>query len=58
MGLSLVRITSKPGVPARYSVNARSITLVDDALQYSNSMPVFCLKTLKTASALSVSNDP
>ena len=33
MGLSLVRTASKSGFPARYSVRARSIALVEDALQ-------------------------
>ena len=44
MGLSLVKMMSKSGLPARYSLMARSMTLVADARQYSASMPVFFLK--------------
>jgi hypothetical protein len=58
IGLSLVKMISKSGLPARYSLNARSITLVADARQYSTSMPDLALNVLMALSAASDSSEP
>ena len=45
-------------MPARYSLSARSMTLVAEARQYSASMPVFFLNSPKMVAAESDSSEP
>src|SRR2546427_9832427 len=54
----LFTMTSKAGLPARTSDNARSITLVAEARQYSTLRPVFLLNASMIGSTVLDSREP